>query len=109
MFDFAEDFVVDAAFVAEAHGGSSFDAEKFAKDTGGVVDRAFIDDALWEAEALGNGGGGNGVSGGDDGAQDEAQPPVKAGEDPGGGPRHTEHGEAYKAEGEQENTDEVEF
>ena len=32
MLDFAEDFVVDAAFVAEANGGSSFETEEFAED-----------------------------------------------------------------------------
>jgi hypothetical protein len=32
VFDFAEDFVVDAAFVAETDGGSSFDAKELAED-----------------------------------------------------------------------------
>ena len=32
MFDFAEDVIVDAAFVAEADGSSSFDAEELAED-----------------------------------------------------------------------------
>ena len=29
MFDFAQDFIVDAAFVAEPDGGFSFDVEQF--------------------------------------------------------------------------------
>jgi hypothetical protein len=32
VFDFAEDFVVDAAFVAETEGGFSFEAEELAED-----------------------------------------------------------------------------
>jgi hypothetical protein len=32
VYDFAENFIVDAAFVAEAHGGFSLQAEELAED-----------------------------------------------------------------------------
>ena len=32
MLDFTEDFVIDAAFVAEADGGFAFETEEFAED-----------------------------------------------------------------------------
>ncbi len=89
------------------------DGEFESKEAGGVVDEAFalenVDDALREADALGDGGGGDGVGGRDDGAENEAQPPVKTGEDAGGGPSHAEHSEGDKAKGEKEDADQVEF
>src|SRR4029077_8671488 len=49
------------------------------------------------------------VGGGDDGAQDEAEAPVKAGEDPSSGGRYAQHRESDEAEGEKENADQIEF
>jgi len=48
----------------------------------------------WGGYAFGDGSGCDGIGGGNDGAEDEAESPIKAREYPGGGSGHTEHGEA---------------
>ena len=81
-----------------------FDAELKGEQAGGVVEEAFafeqVDDALGHADAAGDGGCGHGVGGGDDGAEEEAELPVEAGEPPPGGEGDTDGGEEDEEDGE---------
>jgi hypothetical protein len=108
--DSAESALSDGGGAAvDDHGDGEFESE----EAGGVVDQAFafedVDNALREANAFGDGSGGDGVGSGDDSAEDETEPPVETGEYPCGGSGHAEHRETDQAESKQENADQVEF
>src|SRR3954451_5188352 len=97
------------SLAAENHG----DAELESEQSAGVVDEAFafenVDDALREAHAVGDRSGGDGVGGGHDGAEDEAEAPVKSAENMRSEDGDAGYGEADQAEGEEEDADDVVF
>src|SRR6266478_3361605 len=91
------------------HGDGEFESE----EAGGIVDEAFafedVHDPLRQAEALGDGGGGDGVGGGDDRAQDEAESPVEPRKHPARRFGDAKHGKTDQAEGEKKDADQIEF
>src|SRR5262249_29605938 len=95
------------SFAAHHHGHAKFEGEQ----AGGVVDEAFafedVDDGLREAEILGDGGGGDGVGGGDDGTEDDAKAKIERREGVRSGFGNSPDGETDKAEGEEEDADDV--
>lgn len=93
---------------ADQRGDGKFESHEAA----GVVDEAFtfknVDDALGQSEALGDGGGRDGVGGGNNRAEDGAEAPVKALKNVGSEQRNSRDGEAHKPEGQHEDADHVE-
>ena len=81
------------------------------EQAGGVVDEALafedVDDAAGQPDAPGDGSGGDGVGGGDDGAEHESEAPVETVKDGGRNQGDGDDGEADQAEGEKKDADEV--
>ncbi len=81
------------------HGSREFQSEQ----SGGVVEQTLafenVDDALRQADALGDGGGGDGVGGGNHGAQDKTDAPIETHENPGDRGGDAEHCECHQADG----------
>jgi hypothetical protein len=95
------------SFAADDHGDAEFESE----EASGVVDEAFafedVDDALRETEILGDGGGGDGVGGGDDGAEHNAEAKIEGSEGIVCGCGDSPDSKADEAKGEEENANDV--
>lgn len=87
------------------------DAELEGEQAGGVVEEAFafkeVDNALGHADLLGDGGGGDGVSGRDDGTEKKADAPVEGRKEVVRGEGDADGGEEDEAEGEHADGDDV--
>ena len=94
-------------FSLNDHGDAELQGEK----AGGVVEEAFAfedgDDLLREAEARGDGGGGDSVGSSNDGPKDEAEAEIKRREGPVSGLGYTEDGESDETECEQRDANDV--
>ena len=92
-------------------GDDESDSEFESEQAAGVVDEAFafddVGDALGDAEALSDCGGGDRVGGADDGAENEAEAEVETGKNPVGDGGDAANGEDDETEGEHGDADEV--
>ena len=87
------------------------DGELKSEQAGSVVNETLpfedIHDAAGQPDAPGDGSGGDGVGGGDDGAEHESEAPVKTDKDGGRNQGDGQNGEADQAEGKKKDADEV--
>src|SRR5262249_49182692 len=91
----------------DEHSNAEFEREQSA----GVIDQALtfedVDDPLWQSDASGDRGGGDGVGGRDYCAEGKSHAPVKAWEEPLRRFGHAEYGEGDQTERQRKDADQV--